>query len=177
MAPLVARNSKYYDGRRHLLNTICQSSITEREAYELSKSAEYDKASSSMNSGEDMRVCQNRHADCYKALRGKDRENLPPNRLDINILLVCRQAYVEANPILWSTNTWSFDRLGAWRQWRSHRNSLQRRLIKKVHLALNVILEENIRKTDIQLFKVWEELHIDITANAVKEQRFDQSEC
>jgi hypothetical protein len=40
-----------------------------------------------------------------------------------------------------------------------------------------VILEENIRKTDIQLFKVWEELHIDITANAVKEQRFDQSEC
>lgn len=49
------------------------------EAYELSKSAEYDKTASSFKDGEDMRLCENRHAACDSALRGADREHLPPN--------------------------------------------------------------------------------------------------
>ena len=43
-----------------------------------------------------------RHADCY--------EHASPQRLDLNLLSVCRQVHREAKKILFSTNTFSFRR-------------------------------------------------------------------
>jgi hypothetical protein len=143
-------------------NTICQATITEKEAYELSKSAEYNKKATSFKAGEDMRYCRNRHATCYTELtEALQKKTLPPNSLDVRALRVCRQAYVDANPILWGTNTWSFSSSSVWRDWRQARNALQRRLIKKVHLSQNIVLRP-VTKASISEFKVWEELHLDI---------------
>jgi hypothetical protein len=148
------------------------------EAYELSKSAEYDKTASSFKDGEDMRLCEDRHAACDSAVRGADREHLPPNRLNVDILVVCRQAYVEANPILWSTNTWAIHDISSWCQCRGRRNALQRRLIKKGHLGMNVVTDY-VHKTAISLFKIWDELHIDITVNYrdLKQSQFYENSC
>ncbi|CZR64417.1 uncharacterized protein PAC_14315 [Phialocephala subalpina] len=82
-------------------HTICESTTTERETYELSKSEGYDKSAIEMKEGEDIRFCSNRHAACYKALGDADRHNHPPNKLDIDILGVCPQAYDEASAILY----------------------------------------------------------------------------
>ncbi|KAH8761397.1 hypothetical protein BGZ57DRAFT_580412 [Hyaloscypha finlandica] len=138
----VYRGSSYWNLRyrnflqRRLFNTICQSTVTEREAYELSKSAEYNKAATYFKAGEDMRACGNRHRACELELADHSTEkNLPPNRLNVGVLAVCRQVYVEVNPILWSTNTWSFQCNDTWRFWMSGRNALQKRLIKKIHFS------------------------------------------
>jgi hypothetical protein len=150
-------------------HTICQSPVTEKEAYELSNSAEYDKNARLLQNGADLRFCQNRHAACYSPLRAADREHLPPDRLSISLLLVCRQAYIAANPILWSTNTWGFHDIEPWRQWRQAiflaMNYIQQQLIQKVYLGANVVTE-CVDNYDISQFKIWDELYIDITVNS-----------
>ncbi|KAF8859281.1 hypothetical protein BDZ45DRAFT_364360 [Acephala macrosclerotiorum] len=152
------------DRRWRWFHTVCQSTTTEREAYELSRSEEYDKSASEMNEGEDMRFCRNRHVACFKALKDADRHNRPPNKLHIELLSVCRQAYIEANPILWSTTIWSPWGYCNWRRWCDIRTPLQRQLIKKVHLDTNVV-HDYVHKTNISLFANWKELYVDVTVN------------
>ena len=83
-----------------------------------------------------MRLCGNRHRACELELVGHSTEqNLPPNRPNVGVLTVCRQVYVEVNPILWSTNTWSLECQHTWHYWMSGRNALQKRLIKKIHFS------------------------------------------
>ncbi|KAE9374287.1 hypothetical protein N431DRAFT_503178 [Stipitochalara longipes BDJ] len=141
-----------------LFNTRCQAPITEIQAYELSKSAEYDQTA--FKDREDLRCCDNRHAICYSELQEYKEEAPPPNRLDVSALTVCRQVYVDANPILWSTNIWSFRCKQAWNYWRFMRNAVQRRLIKKIHLGRGLIFDY-ITKAAIAELKALEELNID----------------
>lgn len=114
---------------------IClRVNCTEREAYELSKSLGSEKTSGIKAAGEYIRLCHNQHAACYAAFCLSDR---PPNRLQIDLLGVCRQAYVEENPILWGTNTWS---IGFHFHKRHYiRTPNQKCLINKVHFETDSI--------------------------------------
>jgi hypothetical protein len=78
----------------------------------------------------------------------------------VGVLAVCRQVYVELNPILWTTNTWSFRDKGTWRYWVSGRNALQKRLIKKIHFSEDAAFGR-INKSTIRALKL-KELNIDI---------------
>ncbi len=144
------------------MNTTCYAAITEKKAYELSQNVEYDKSATSFKAGEDMRYCRNRHVACYKDLRDawKTNNNPPSNQLNVGALRVCRQTYVDANPILWGSNVWSFRDNITWCTWASNRNAFQRRLIKKVHLSENMVLRP-FKKASISEFKALEELNID----------------
>jgi hypothetical protein len=114
--------------------------MTELEAYELFNSEKYDVAASTMTEEQDLRHCESRHAPCYAALKEADQEqHPPPNRLQFDILNVCRQAYTEAMHELWTTTTWSFYKGHDWTEWLNSRKVLQRKLMKDVHLAPNVI--------------------------------------
>jgi len=108
-------------------------------------------------------LCGDRHAACYAELIAANNcENtLTPSGLDVSTLTVCRQVYVDANPILWGTNTWSFHMSSAWRLWLENRNAIQRRLLRKVHLCHSAILKF-VPKATISAFKGLEELNIDI---------------
>jgi hypothetical protein len=124
--------------------------VSEQEAYELYKSEEYEESAESKEPGCDKRLSRNRHAACYgcwddgvdtpwgtydKPIGGpKDCSRLEKNRLPLEILRVCRQAYVEINPIFWRTSTWSFTHCLAFYKFMYGRNAVQRRLMNKLHL-------------------------------------------
>jgi len=157
---------KAKEGRKYY-NHICQSPITEKEAYDLSRNVAYEQATGSFRKGEDMRICQNRHAPCYNALEAAYRENMPLNRVDINILLVCRQAYLEANPILWNTNVWSFHCQKHWIEWYSKRHATHRKELKKVHFGMELMSGYSpYRFESVAKYQgPWKELYINIDLN------------
>ena len=134
-----------FDGRFYYI--LCDAQASEQDGYELFKSEEYDAQNSSQA---DIRLSQERHAVCYSCYDDcldatpyrfadeyvggpKDLEKLARNRIDISLLKVCRQIYVETNPILWGTTTWSFTHALAFSQFMNRRNANQRRLMKKLH--------------------------------------------
>lgn len=102
-----------------------------------------------------MRLSLVRHARCYDAQKkeysgiAKYLDSLLPfnlfqhrtsqDRLQLHLLQVCRQIYIEAIRVLYTTTTWSFDRHTGWYDFIRSRNPLQRRLVKTVHLEDNVI--------------------------------------
>lgn len=57
----------------------------------------------------------------------------------LSVLRSCRQIYVEANQILWSTNTFSFDEATAFKRFMMTRNVPQKRLIRclRLHMRFN----------------------------------------
>jgi len=168
----ISRDEYMRNNRCRWFHTVCESAITEPEAYELSKSEEYDKAVGGMKEGEDMRLCQNRHAVCYEALLPANKEHRPHNKLHIDLLGVCQQTYVEANSILWGTNTWSIYRY-AWNDWHYLRTPDQKRLIKKVHFGTNVI-NCIFQPVSVLEYDSWKELYVDITVNCLEPTYINQ---
>ncbi|RDW61589.1 hypothetical protein BP5796_11481 [Coleophoma crateriformis] len=99
---------------RKLQASLCRANISSSDAVELFWNASLPQ--------EEFRKIYGRHDGCctwtevsctrcsYLAFTLEDRQDsticLP---LDLNVLQVCRQIYVEVNPILWSTTTWSFE--------------------------------------------------------------------
>ncbi|EKD15351.1 hypothetical protein MBM_06567 [Drepanopeziza brunnea f. sp. 'multigermtubi' MB_m1] len=111
-------------------HTVCASLVTEREAYELARKEDHRL----IGPGDMTQGC-NRHYNCHQVYPTGVR-----SRVHVEILSVCRQTYLEAVGILWGTNTWSITDFQSCRAWLSRRNSLQRSLIKKIHLASDVVL-------------------------------------
>lgn len=60
----------------------------------------------------------------------------PEHRLQLALLRTSRQVYCEANHILWSTNTFSFNHAATAKMWLSNRNATQKRSLKKLHFTL-----------------------------------------
>jgi len=58
--------------------------------------------------------------------------------LRLNILRTCRQLYVEANPLLWQTNTFSFDQGQDFKLFVQGRNTLPKRLLRKVRIDMRL---------------------------------------
>ncbi|MCJ1382021.1 hypothetical protein MMC17_005133 [Xylographa soralifera] len=55
-------------------------------------------------------------------------------KLQLALLRTCRQIYVEANEVLWGTNTFSFGETRLLRDFVAQRNATQKQLWKKIHV-------------------------------------------
>lgn len=140
----------------------------------------------------DTGLCRNRHADCYACYDdcldknyvmydknvGKpiDLERLRRNRMHLDILRVCRQAYIEANSVLWGSSLWSFTHSLAFSKFMEYRNAVQRREMKNMHLDLDMryhwILDtwaygwySVLKKSVLVKFSALKVVHLDITGN------------
>jgi hypothetical protein len=162
---------------------VCEATVSEQEGYELFMNTRTTDIPEEQG-GLDMRLSCNRHAKCYdyckdfrigrKDEQPSPRERLERNRIHIAILSVCRQAYVEVNPILWGSTTWSFTQGIEFYKFLGERTAIQRRFLRKLHLDIekwnqhewgsillgqfNGITKEPILKT----FRALEVLHVDI---------------
>lgn len=58
--------------------------------------------------------------------------------VDLRVLRVCRQIYVEAHPILWSTNTFSFTKATAFRRFIMTRKAPAIRLLRHLRLEMDL---------------------------------------
>ena len=144
-------------------HTSCESPVTEMQAYVLSRDESYEntiKHNGTTSPVRDMRHCNHRHADCYEALRAG-----PTKRLHIDLLSVCRQTYMESIRFLWGMNTWSINDTQTLHGWLRHRNTVQRSLMKKLHLGNDIVLC-NLPQALILSFDTLEHLYIDITTDS-----------
>jgi hypothetical protein len=132
---------------------LCEAEASEQDGYYLSQSADYNLTAQGIDCN-DMRLSSQRRSACYACYDDcldapayrfgdqyvggpKDIHKLARNRISIGVLKVCRQVYIEANRILWSTTTWSFTHALAFSQFMDRRNAVQRRLMQKLHLDLD----------------------------------------
>ncbi|KAF4637121.1 hypothetical protein G7Y89_g978 [Cudoniella acicularis] len=132
---------------------LCEAEVSEQDGYNLSRSEQYDLSARRVGCT-DMRLSSKRHEICYSCYDDcldappyrfadrhvggpRDPHKLARKRLDIGVLRVCRQLYVEANQVLWRTTTWSFTHALAFSQFMDRRNALQRRIMRKLHLDLD----------------------------------------
>ena len=134
---------------------VCQANISEQAACELSKSGESDMKAAEKDTRMDTRLCRNRDVDCYSCYEdcldkrygmydtdvGKpiDLERLRKNRMYLDILCVCRQAYIEANPVLRGSTLLSFTHVLAFTKFMKFRNAVQRREMKNLHLSRHAL--------------------------------------
>lgn len=140
---------------RGFFHTVCESPTTERDAYELARNANCDPTGP-----EDMTHGRNRHAACNSILRRRHEFN----RVQVDILSVCRHTYQEAIRVLWSTNTWSILDWQSCRAWLGRRTALQRSLIRKIHLASDIVLAF-LPRSLVFKFPLLKKLYIEITTN------------
>jgi hypothetical protein len=171
---------------------VCEAEVSEEEAYRYSLSAEYEQYMETQGAGEDKRLSRDRHSLCYRCYEDsddnfrplhdldgtervygggpKDIARLTSNRLPIALLRTCRQAYSEINPIFWNTTTWSFTHSLAFSQFMHHRNSVQRSLMKRLHLDINFAYGQGhweygwysvLNKVMLENFPSLEVLHLD----------------
>jgi len=59
-------------------------------------------------------------------------------KLDLRALRACRQIYVEANPVLWTTNTFAFDCGYDFTLFAANRNTLQRQLWRSLRVNIDI---------------------------------------
>jgi hypothetical protein len=84
-------------------HVVCQSKVSEDEAYDLSRSEEYEKTAKKFENQEDMRLSHSRHSSCWGHLQSvrlliTQGEATPEgNKLHLEFLRTCRQAFIEAN--------------------------------------------------------------------------------
>ena len=85
--------------------------------------------------------------------------------LDYDLLCTCRQVYREAFPLLWSTNTFCFERSPsmslAFQKWLPH----QKALIKNIRLDINGLVVDDewkthIKKTNLPSLQGLKQMHI-----------------
>ena len=68
-----------------------------------------------------------------------DRGQYRCNReLQLYLLRTCRQIYTEVNQVMWGTNIFSFNDVHSFSCFMNDRNNYQKRLIKKLRLAMNL---------------------------------------
>ena len=65
-------------------------------------------------------------------------EDLYDREMHLGMLRACRQFYNEANPILWATNTFSFETAHCCKQFFDDRNPEQKAAVKSLHLVVNI---------------------------------------
>jgi hypothetical protein len=147
-----------------LSHCICEADLSEHAAYELSKIAVGEQS----DQGSRFQV-HTRHSKCQGIwqLSTGSATKQPQKTLDLDLLLVCRQIYIEANPILWSTTTWSFQRYDAWRSFIQGRknNTIQRHTLRRLHLDENMIYK--LDSATISRFQQLDVLHIDTSYRGV----------
>lgn len=130
----------------HFTYIVCEANISEQAACDMFENGASDMKAAEKDTVMDTGLCRNRHADCYACYDdcldknyvmydknvGKpiDLERLRRNRMHLDILRVCRQAYIEANSVLWGSSLWSFTHSLAFSKFMEYRNAVQRREMK-----------------------------------------------
>ena len=130
---LHSRRGRFSTGASRSKWVICRATISEKNAQR-----HFDQAKAPAWYVQDD---TNRHAECYKTASLQ--------RLDLNLLLVCRQVHREAKHILFSTNTFSFRRsslLGTFLGLDNPTNPKQRLRSRSHHLAVcSIHLDISVR--------------------------------
>jgi len=159
----IEADDAYSTSHRHV---VCQATVSPSEQAELSKSQKYHEAEGGVDT-------EKIHAECHRILK-LEAEDRKPYQINLSILRVCRQAYVETNPILWNTTTWSFSESLSGQSISSfcnHRNALQRREMRKLDLSSHIWGLENIQISEaiVKKFKSLDTLYV-----RVKDSRYDR---
>ena len=69
----------------------------------------------------------------------------------MNALRTCRQVYIVAAPIFWSTTTFSFEDPKAFTSWMNDRTAYQKRSLRSIHLKVDLVgLPFRVASTDIK---------------------------
>jgi hypothetical protein len=126
---------------------VYEATVSGQEGYELFMNSSTTDIRE--QEGHDMRLPRNRRAKCYSYCedfrrRRRDaqpnpRERLEHNRIHLAILRVCRQAYVEVNPILWGTTTRSFIHGKGFCKFMRERATIQRHFLRNLHLEVEML--------------------------------------
>ena len=121
-------------------HAICVANQSEQAAYEESGSG-----SVVVPEGESpehyVASCRDRHAACNMCGSGpmfllkKDQHALT---IDLNVLGVCRQLYEEANHLLWTTNTFSFEDPQTFGKFFGSLNPAQKRNLTSIHISADI---------------------------------------
>jgi hypothetical protein len=195
------RGQACYNFTGRFFYILCEAAASEQDGYRLSRSADYDLSAQGVDC-DDIRLSSKRHAACYSCYDDcldapayrfadryvggpKDPQRLAQARISISVLRVCRQAYVEANQVLWRTTTWSFTHALAFSQFMDRRNAVQRRLMRKLHLDLDpryCWVRKNwadgwhaaLHKRVLSRFTALEVLHLDIRENQYGPRQADR---
>ncbi len=176
---------------RRLDYVLCEATVSEQEAYELSRTQE---EGNSVESREPDKISfRERHADCYRRRdegfnmpyarigthdtptgSSTDHKHVRRNQLPLAFLRVCRQAYLETNTMFWRTTTWSFTSPRAFYRFMCECNPVQRRLMSKLHLNFYDFLTRAVfddwyqfmtskkSMSMMQKFQALEVLHLDV---------------
>ena len=85
--------------------------------------------------------------DALDSLIGRDR------KVRLELLRTCRQIFQEANPILWPSNTFSFDDPDSLKHFMANINHVQRQLLSKIRFHMDFSTDHEKRKWDITLIR------------------------
>ncbi|MCJ1293717.1 hypothetical protein MMC34_005272 [Xylographa carneopallida] len=88
-------------------------------------------------------------------------------KLQLSLLGSCRQIYVEANKVLWGTNTFSFEGTKLLRDFLAQLNAQQKQLLRKVHVKWNALglHFDALSKATIKALRGLKVLHITMALN------------
>lgn len=118
----------------HWVTTCCLACSTEEEIFkkstQLSDNRDLHPPDLCSQMIESVRAYQNQSPDSPLHHLSEIKDHVLP----VQVLRVCPQIYIEANPILWSTNTMSFHDRDHFHLWMSERIAAQKALITGLHL-------------------------------------------
>ncbi len=121
---------------RHI---VCQCDHPEDEMVENSRRTK--------TNGNEKIIRRQPHRDCDVELAydiRTDREQWGHESMDLKALQVCRQIYNEANIVLWSTNTFSFNDAGiSLKHFMKARTTHQKRLLRRLRVEMDWVWEED----------------------------------
>ena len=121
-------------------HAICVANQSEQSAYYEATSG-YTEVPEGESPDFYVASCEERHAVCKMCgsnampLGKEDRQAL---QVDLNVLGVCRQLYEEANHLLWTTNTFSFEDPRTFQKFFSSLNPAQKRNLTSIHISTNI---------------------------------------
>lgn len=116
-------------------HAICTATQSEQSAYDETVSG-HAVVPADDSSDSYVASCKKRHEKCK--MRGSNpwgltNEDSKALRVDLRVLGVCRQIYEEANHLLWSTNTFSFDHPTSFNKFLQSLNPAQKRNLTALH--------------------------------------------
>lgn len=123
-----------------LYYATCVASVSEHEAYKEFSSG-YNNIPSIDSPEYYTSTCEGRHEKCRLWDKyGKTpmiKEKRQPRLLDLSMLGASRQMYEEANLLLWSTNTFSFEDPVSFDKFMNKLTSLQKKKLTKMHIRID----------------------------------------
>lgn len=141
------------DGIGRWLHNTCVASQSDVEAYERWKGRMASSEELSEERGRQYLRTNDAHYECWTNMCpgsrpieefwktpevGEEQDvcRLPLLKLRLEVLRTCRQVYSEANPILWSTNTFSFEDQYSFTHFVDVRSAVQKRLLRCIRLTM-----------------------------------------